>query len=335
MRIALITDAWEPQTNGVVTTLRNTCRELEADGATILRISPESFRSMPCPSYPEIRLALGAGRAVARSLDDYRPQAIHIATEGPLGIAARAWCRSRRLPFTTSYHTQFPEYARARWPIPLAFSYGYMRAFHGAAARTMVGTASLREMLERRGLRRLALWSRGVDTQAFAPWHARPLALPRPIMLYAGRVSVEKNIEAFLELDRPGTRIVVGDGPALATLRERYPAVRFTGRLSGAPLAEAFASADVFVFPSRTDTFGLVMLEAMASGVPVAAYPVTGPIDVVRDGETGALDADLGRAVDAALRIQRSACREFALQRSWRACTREFAAALVPIRSPA
>jgi putative hemolysin len=332
LRIALITDAWEPQTNGVVTTLRNTTRELERRGCEVLRVSPEQFATIPCPSYPEIRFAVGARSRVADRLDSFAPDAVHVATEGPLGLAARAACR-QRWAFTTSYHTQFPEYVRARWPVPLAAGYRYLHWFHRRASRTLVSTPTVRRALERRGFARLALWSRGVDTDLFRPRAGGLEALPRPIALYAGRVAVEKNILAFVDMDFPGTKVVVGDGPLLASLRARRPGVHYTGLLTGEHLAEAIAAADVFVFPSRTDTFGVVMLEAMACGVPVAAHPVTGPIDVVREGVSGALRDDLRAAVDAALRLDRRAVREAALEHSWSRATGQFLDALVPARN--
>ncbi len=333
MRIALITDAWEPQLNGVVTTLRNTCRELERRDCQVLRISPERFESVPCPSYPEIRFAIGAGAVLGRDLDAFAPDAVHIATEGPLGLAARAACRRRQWRFTTSYHTQFPEYVRARWPIPLVATYGYLRWFHSRATRTLVATPTVREALRQRGFARLAAWSRGVDAELFRPRTTSAFAgLPRPIALYAGRVSVEKGIDDFLSIDRPGSKVVVGGGPQFDALRARYPQVHFTGVLHGEALAAAFASADVFVFPSRTDTFGVVMLEAMACGVPVAAFPVTGPIDVVREGVTGALRNDLASAIDAALRLDSRVVRALAMECSWQRATVQFVNSLVAAR---
>jgi len=324
VRIALVTDAWHPQVNGVVRTLQRTTEELQALGHQVLCVTPAQFRTAPCPSYPSIRLALFPGRGIARTLDAFAPTAVHIATEGPLGLAARGWCRRGGLAFTTSYHTQFPEYVRLRAPVPVALSYRFMRWFHGGAARTLVATPSMRRSLAAHGFANLVIWSRGVDTELFRPREKSFLDAPRPVSLYMGRVAVEKNIEAFLDLDLPGTRYVVGDGPDLEMLRRRHPRVRFTGFKFGEELARYLAAADVFVFPSRTDTFGLVMLEAMAAGVPVAAYPVTGPVDVVREGVTGALRDDLAEAVSAALRLDPAACRRHALSRTWRAASRQF-----------
>ena len=292
-------------------------------------ISPTDFRTIPCPTYPEIRLSLFAGRAVCRRLEALAPDAIHIATEGPLGLAARNWCVRQGRRFTTAYHTQFPEYVRARVPIPLALGYAAVRWFHGRAARTLVTTPSMQRQLESRGFRNLALWGRGVDTELFRPRDKAWLDLPRPIWLYFGRVAVEKGVEEFLCLDLPGTKLVVGDGPALGELRRRFPQAVFAGYLHGEDLASHVAASDVFVFPSRTDTFGLVLLEAMACGVPVAAYPVTGPIDVVVNGVTGALSDDLRAAALAALKMSPAACREHALRHSWEVATRQFLASLV------
>jgi glycosyltransferase involved in cell wall biosynthesis len=330
MRIALVTDAWLPQTNGVVRTLTITVEKLSQAGHTVTPITPADFRTLPCPTYPEIRLSLFASGKVRRRLDALDPDAVHIATEGPLGLAARRWCLRRGRPFTTSYHTQFPEYVRARFPIPVAVSYAFLRWFHGKAARTLVATPSMRRTLEEWGFRNLATWSRGVDTNLFRPRDEPFLDLPRPIWLYFGRVSVEKGIEDFLALDLPGTKLVVGDGPAAEGLRRKYPGAVFTGYRFGDELARHVAASDVFVFPSRTDTFGLVLLEAMACGIPVAAYPVTGPVDVVADGVTGALNEDLRAAALAALQLDRAACRAHALRFTWEAATSQFVAALEP-----
>ena len=324
MRIALATDAWSPQTNGVVRTLSVTVAELERAGHVVEVVHPGGFRTVPCPTYQEIRLALFPYRELARRLDRFAPDAVHVATEGPLGMAARRWCLRRGRPFTTSYHTQFPEYVRARAPIPTALTYAHLKRFHGAAARTLVATPSMLRHLEARGFRNLALWSRGVDTALFRPRTKGHRELPRPLWLYFGRVAVEKGIEDFLDLDVPGSKLVVGGGPAEATLRARYPAAVFTGLRHGEALATLVAAADVFVFPSRTDTFGLVLLEAMACGVPVAAYPVTGPIDVVVNGVTGVLDTDLRAAALGALRLDPEACRAHALGYTWQAATRQF-----------
>jgi 1,2-diacylglycerol 3-alpha-glucosyltransferase/glucuronosyltransferase len=328
MRIALATDAWSPQTNGVVRTLAITVDELERTGHAVDVVHPGLFRSLPCPTYPEIRLALFPYRQLARRLAQFRPEAVHIATEGPVGQAARRWCRRNGQRFTTSYHTQFPEYVRARAPVPLAVTYAHLRRFHGAAARTLVATPSMRRQLEGRGFRNLAMWSRGVDTALFRPRERGGLDLPRPLWLYFGRVAVEKGIEDFLELDLPGSKLVVGGGPAQAELRTRYPQAVFAGFRYGEELAELVSQADVFVFPSRTDTFGLVLLEAMACGVPVAAYPVTGPIDVVVNGVTGVLDHDLRTAALGALTLDRAACRSHALGFTWSAATQQFLAHL-------
>ncbi|MEJ2218948.1 MAG: glycosyltransferase family 1 protein [Gemmatimonadota bacterium] len=324
MRIAIVTDAWQPQVNGVVTTLTKTGESLEAMGHEVRFVTPASFRTVPCPTYPEIQLSLWPRRRLTRLLDEFRPEAVHIATEGPLGLAARRYCQRRALAFTTSYHTQFPQYLHMRLPIPVAWCYAYLRWFHGAAARTLVPTDHQREELVKWGFRNLVIWSRGVDTDLFRPRERADEAGERPILMYMGRVAVEKNIEAFLSLDLPGTKHVVGDGPDLPALQARHPEVRFTGFRFGEELARSLAGADVFVFPSRTDTLGLVMLEAMACGVPIAAYPVTGPLDVVVDGVTGALDEDLGRAVQRALTLDGAACREHALKYSWRRCSEQF-----------
>jgi glycosyltransferase involved in cell wall biosynthesis len=328
MRIALATDAWSPQINGVVRTLAITVAELARAGHAVKVVHPGLFRTLPCPTYPEIRLALFPYRKLALKLAQFRPDAVHIATEGPVGAAAHRWCRRHRQPFTTSYHTQFPEYVRARAPVPLAVTYAHLRRFHGAAARTLVATPSMRRQLEDRGFRNLALWTRGVDTALFRPREPRQSDQRRPLWLYFGRVAVEKGIEDFLELDVPGTKLVVGGGPAEAELRARYPQAVFTGFRYGEELAELVAQADVFVFPSRTDTFGLVLLEAMACGVPVAAYPVTGPIDVVVNGVTGVLDEDLRAAALGALRLDRAACRLHAEGFTWSAATQQFLAHL-------
>lgn len=326
MKLAIVSDAWFPQVNGVVKTLSYTRDELLRLGHTVEMITPADFRTVPCPTYPEIRLSLWPGRAVARRLATLAPDAIHISTEGPLGLAARTWCVRNGFPFTTSFHTQFPEYVQLRTRLPLAVSYAFMRWFHNAGRFTLVATRTLRARLARRGFTRLALWSRGVDTELFRPRGKDLYEDARPIFLYMGRVAVEKNIEAFLALDLPGTKVVIGDGPDLGTLKHRYPAVRFLGYKSGEDLARHVAAADVFVFPSLTDTFGLVLIEALACGVPVAAFPVQGPIDVIDNGVSGVLDEDLRAAALKALDLDPAACRAAALRYSWAACTRQFLA---------
>ncbi len=334
MRIALATDAWHPQVNGVVTTLLATRAELERRGHQVLTITPQGLPSLPCPSYPEIPLALGAGREVARRLEGFSPEAIHIVTEGPLGLAARRWCLRHGVGFTTSYHTRFPEYLRLRLPVPLGLGYAAMRWFHAPAARTMVNTAKMEEELRHQGFHHLVHWGRGVDTKLFRPRVGRRPGDP-PIFLYAGRVAVEKNIEAFLSLDLPGEKVVVGDGPDRAMLSRRHPTAHFVGMQHGEALARHLATADVFVFPSRTDTFGLVMLEAMACGVPVAAYPVTGPVDVVEHGVSGWLDEELGVAAQRALDLDRTETRRHAERFSWERCTDEFLTNLEPLTGQA
>ena len=329
MKVAIVTDAWHPQVNGVVTTLSRTSECLEGLGHEVVTITPDRYLTVPCPTYPEIRLAVLPGRRLSATLDGAAPDAIHVATEGPLGMAARRYCVRAGRAFTTSYHTQFPQYVRKRAPIPEAWSYAFLRRHHGRARRTLVATEHQRRDLLSHGFANVVIWTRGVDTELFRPRDRDFYDLPRPIWIYAGRVAVEKNLEAYLGAPLPGTKVVVGDGPDLARLRSRFPAARFLGYKFGAELARCLSSADVFVFPSRTDTFGLVMLEAMACGTPVAAYPVTGPIDVVAHGRTGCLDADLPKAALEALSISREECRRAALERTWERATRQFLAHLV------
>jgi glycosyltransferase involved in cell wall biosynthesis len=332
LRLSLITDAWRPQINGVVTALESTVAELEAMGHEVDVISPEGSRTVPLPSYPEIRLALDPGRKVRRRLRDFRPDAVHIVTEGPLGLAARLHCRRRGWPFTTSFHTRFPEYVNARLPfVPVGWGYAFLRWFHGAAERTMVTNEPLRRELAEKGLKNLVMWPRGVDTEHFRPREKGELAVERPVFMYLGRVAVEKSVADFLALDLPGTKVVVGDGPAREQLEKAHPEAVFLGFRTGEALARTLADADVFVFPSRTDSLGLVLYEALACGVPIAAYPVTGPNNVVEPGVTGYLDEDLGRAARAALELDPADCRRAAECTSWRECTEAFTANLAPL----
>ena len=335
MRILLVSDAWFPQTNGVVNTLAQTAAWLGRFGHEVRLATPGDYRTVPCPTYPEIRMALHPTPRLARCIEAFRPQAMHIATEGPLGLAARRYCVRRGWHFTTSYHTQFPQYLRSRWPIPLAVSYAALRWFHGAARACMVSTRAVHAELAGRGFNNLVRWSRGVDTTLFRPRSKDHLMLPRPIAAYVGRLAVEKNVDAFLEMPWRGTKVVIGDGPERPRLQLQYPDAVYLGLRLGEDLAAHVAAADVLVFPSLTDTFGLVLLEAMACGVPVAAFPVTGPIDVVEDGVTGALDSNLGKAAERAIQLDPQACRNRAQQSSWRDCTREFESNLVACRPSA
>lgn len=333
MRILIVTDAWAPQVNGVVRTLAATRDALSAMGHEVSLIAPDQFASLPCPTYPEIRLAIAAEAAVGRRIADAAPDAIHIATEGPLGLAARNWCVKRGLPFTTAYHTQFPDYVARRTRLPAGLFWRYIRWFHGRSAAVLVSTPTMQRALAAHGIAQTRPWGRGVDLRLFGhdgvpdPSIA---AVPGPRLLYVGRVSVEKNVEAFLDCRHPGAKIVVGDGPALARLKRRYPEVAFLGPRHGEALAAAYRAADVLVFPSRTDTFGLVMIEALACGTPVAAFPVPGPVDVLRP-EVGSMDPDLDWAIARALECDRAACAALARSFNWEASARQFLAALAPV----
>ena len=324
MRVLIATDAWHPQVNGVVRTLTSLARAAKGFGVDIEFLSPEGFPSIPLPTYPGLRLALPSRRQIAERIEQVKPDAIHIATEGTMGLWTRAYCLRRRVPFTTSYTTRFPEYISARWPIPESAIYAALRRFHAAGSVTMVATPSLRADLASRGFANLGMWTRGVDTDLFRPDRAIELPFPRPIFACVGRVAVEKNLDAFLSLDLPGSKVVVGDGPDRARLVARFPGVRFLGELQGLALSAAYASADAFVFPSLSDTFGLVLLEALASGVPIAAFPIPGPLDVIGDSGAGALDWDLRRAALAALSIPRETARAHALTFSIAASARQF-----------
>lgn len=332
-RILIVSDAWRPQVNGVVRTLSSVAGELVRMGHTVDVIGPDRFRSVSCPTYPEIRLALLPARRLWRMIEDFAPDALHVATEGPLGIAAARWARRRGFRFTTSFHTRFPEYIQARTKLPPALAYRWLRRFHGRSSGVMVAAESMRTDLAARGFTHICAWSRGVDLGLFRPMPAQAWDLPRPIFLYVGRIAVEKNIGAFLDLDLPGSKVVVGAGPRLATLRRKYPDVVFTGARHGEALARAYAGGDVLVFPSLTDTFGLVLLEALACGTPIAAFPVTGPKDIIAgaNGKIGAVDRDLRRAALDALGADRAACRAHAERFDWRACAEGFLANLVPV----
>ncbi len=336
MRIAIVTDAWSPQVNGVVRTLQSVRDELVSQGHDVMIVSPDLFYSMPCPTYPEIRLAFASTGSVGRMLEEFSPQAIHLATEGPVCLAARRWCLARDFPFTTAYHTQFPDYVAARTGVNPEWVWRYIRWFHSPAHSILASTASIADTLKAHGLTQIRHWGRGVDLSTFGDPIPDPAirALAQdgkgPIQLYVGRVAIEKNIEAFLTATHPGTKVIVGDGPALASLKAKYPDAHFLGPKFGADLAAAYAAADVFVFPSKTDTFGLVMIEALACGTPVAAYPVTGPIDVLTP-ETGAMHDDLDQAIAEALTRDRAACRAYGQGFTWAKSAHQFLHALVPV----
>ena len=324
MRVLIATDAWHPQVNGVVRTLTSLAKAAAKLGVTVEFLSPEGFTTVPVPTYPGLRLALPGRREIARRIERFDPDAIHIATEGPIGYRVRAYCLKHGHAFTTSYTTRFPEYIAARFPLPESWSYAALRRFHAAAAVTMISTPSLMKELAGRGFTNLGMWTRGVDTDLFNPAHAIDLGFPRPIFVSVGRVAIEKNLDAFLSLDLPGTKVVIGHGPQEAELRRRFPEAKFLGLLEDRNLAAHVAAADVFAFPSLTDTFGVVQLEALACGVPIAAYPVTGPKDVVGDHPVGVLHEDLREACLGALKISKDACRSFALTRSWENSARQF-----------
>ncbi len=328
-RVLIVSDAWHPQVNGVVRTLEWLAREAPAFGIEVAMLTPDMFWSVPMPTYPEIRLSLAMPGTIARRIEDLAPDAIHIATEGPLGFLARRYCLRNRRAFTTCYHTRFPEYLAARIPLPMSWTYAALRWFHNGADATLVATRTLQTEMRAQGFRKLKVWKRGVDLPLFQSGQRVEASLPRPIALYVGRIAVEKNIEAFLTIDMPGTKMVVGDGPARNDLETRFPTVRFMGLRSGPELADLYASADVFVFPSRTDTFGLVMLEALAAGTPVAALPVTGPNEVLGSSGCGVMDEDLDKATRAALEIPRERCRNFASRFGMRESAASFFAHVV------
>lgn len=331
-RLMIVTDAWEPQVNGVVRTLQNTTRELRALGVEVDLLTPQEFKTFPCPTYPEIRLSWAGARTLMKRMLASRPDALHIATEGPLGWAARKAARALGWPYTTAYHTRFPEYIEARFGVPLAMSYRVFRRFHAESQAVLAPTPAVIEALNQRGFHNVRHWSRGVDHTIFKPLENRRTRDPgRPVFLYAGRLAIEKNIEAFLKLELPGEKWVAGEGPLEAMLKRTYPEVRFIGVLPQHELAALYNDADVFVFPSLTDTFGLVMVEAMACGLPVAAYPVAGPIDVVGDSGAGVLRDNLRLACLEALKVPRGVALSHAATFTWAAATRQFHDYLVPI----
>ncbi len=336
MKIAIVTDAWLPQINGVVTTYLKTIEELKKRGMTVMTVTPRQFRTMPCPSYPEIPLSLVRTSAIRKQLQAFAPDSIHIATEGPLGWAARRMCLKDSLPFTTSYHTRFPEYLRMRLPLPLNLSYSVLRRFHNRAERIMVSSAQLKKEMENRGFRNVCLWSRGVDTALFRPDDPGKYGAGRTFFTYLGRVAPEKNLQAFLDLELPGPKMVIGDGPILEPLRRAYPATRFTGFKEGAELVSLLNQSRVFVFPSLTDTLGIVQLEAMACGLPVAAFPVDGPKSLIINGRNGWMHDDLKQAISNCLEIDPARCRSFAMNFTWKACTDLFISnlSLLPAVSP-
>lgn len=332
--IAIVTDAWYPQVNGVVRTLHTIAEHLEKRGHRVHIIHPGLFKTVPLPGYSEIKLSVFPYYKLVHLLTRiFKPDTLHIATEGTLGLAARRFCLRNDLRFTTAYHTKFPEYVNVRTGLPLSVGYRALRSFHGKSARVLVATPSLKTELETYHFKNLVLWSRGVDTALFRPEMESifTLNLPKPVMLYVGRVAPEKNLDAFLNLKLRGTKIVIGEGPALKPLSLKYPDVIFPGFKGGADLVRYYAGADVMVFPSLTDTFGLVLLEANACGTPVAAFPVTGPIDVIQPGINGALNWNLESAIEAALTVDRETCRTAALGYSWEVCATKFTEALVPL----
>src|SRR5262245_51514005 len=323
MKILIATDAWHPQVNGVVRTLVMMAEAARGLGAEIDFLTPESFRTFALPGYRDLRLALPGAHHIAELIERAAPDSIHIATEGPIGFMVRRYCRKHGLPFTTGFHTRFPEYVSARSPIPEAWVWTALRAFHRPSRAVMAATPALVSELRARRFRNVVLWSRGVDTKLFHPRDV-DICLPPPVFLCVGRVAVEKNLEAFLDLDLPGSKVIVGDGPARAKLERRYPRAVFLGARHGEELAEIYAACDVFVFPSKTDTFGLVLLEALASGLPIAAFPVKGPRDVIGSAPVGVLSDDLRAACLEATGIPRQACVEFAAEHSWETSARVF-----------
>ena len=333
MKIVIITDAWKPQVNGVVNSLSKIAEGLTQKGHNVEIIGPNQFKTIACPTYPSIRLALFSKKKLKKLLFKIKPESIHIATEGPLGLAGRKICIQNKWRFTTSYHTRFPEYIKARIPIPLWLTYKFLKNFHSAAHKTLVPTISIKKMLESRGFKNIDIWSRGVDQNIFKPAKKKEeSSYTKPVMVYVGRVSVEKNIEDFLKININGSKIIIGDGPDLRKLKHKYKNVIFLGEKFGKELANIVASSDVFVFPSLTDTFGIVLIEALACGIPVAAYPVSGPIDIIENGVNGSLNRDLETAIKDALKISKEECIKKAKQYTWQSSTNQFESSLTPIK---
>jgi glycosyltransferase involved in cell wall biosynthesis len=331
MRITLVTDTWLPSINGVVTTLSNTVNVLRQQGHVIQIIEPSQFKTVGSPRYPEVRLSWDIWR-VGPMIEKFQPDAIHIATEGPLGAAARWYCKvdKRSIPHNTSYHTMFPEYLHEIYGFPVDWGYWMMRLFHKFSTRVLVTNDEMMGHLQSKGFNNsMQTWNRGVDRTLFNPLKREQF--PGFNMLCVSRASREKGLDDFCSLQVAGRKILVGDGPYLAELKRRYPDVVFTGYLQGEALARAYASADVFVFPSKTDTFGVVMLEAMACGTPIAAYPVTGPLGVVKNGINGWMDDDLHTAVLFAADVNRNSVRQASESYDWAACTDTFLTALTRI----
>jgi 1,2-diacylglycerol 3-alpha-glucosyltransferase/glucuronosyltransferase len=334
MKFALVSDAWRPQVNGVARTLAALHDGLTAVGHEVFPLTPELFRTVPCPTDREVRLAVAARPRLTGLLERLMPDAIHIATEGPLGTAARRYCINRSLHFTTAYHTKYPEYLSARFGVPMAWTYAILRRFHCRSSAIMVATETIRRELAENGFERLTLWTRGVDIALFRPGRTPAVNLPRPVFLCVSRIAAEKDLPVFLDLDLPGSKLVVGDGHLLPEMKRRYPNVHVAGCQEGEALVRHYASGDVFVLPSRTETFGLVMLEALACGVPVAAFPVPGPLDVIGDSGAGTLQWDLRTAAMAALEIPRGLCRSHAERFSWQTSIDQFLSHVVPVGNP-
>jgi glycosyltransferase involved in cell wall biosynthesis len=329
-RILLVTDAWHPQINGVVRTMEKMAEELKKMGQEIFFITPQDYRTIPCPTYPEIRLSINAYPKVYRKIREINPNVVHIATEGPLGFFARGYCIDHKIHFTTSYHTKFPEYIKQRFKIPLKITYAYLRFFHKRAAKILVTTPTMVKELSSRGFKNLVVWARGVDHSVFSNTPKKKLSYKSPIFIYVGRVAIEKNIKTFLNLKLEGSKIVIGDGPQLNELKKKYTEINFLGAMNEKEIAAYLAASDVFVFPSKTDTFGIVIIEALAAGVPVAAYPVPGPIDILQGTSVDCLDEDLSISIKKALKINREDCKKVSEKYTWENCAKIFLDSIIP-----